>query len=250
MGLLAIIGGSGFTTLPGLTSDHQAPVTTAYGAPSAPLTWGWLAELAVVFLPRHGAAHHVPPHRINYRANLRALADAGVTEIIALAAVGGIAADCPPGTLCVPDQLIDYTYGRPHTFYEGEDGALEHVDFTAPYSAALRQELLAAAAQANIAVRAGGCYGATQGPRLETAAEIARLERDGCDLVGMTGMPEAALARELGLEYAALAFVVNWAAGKGQGPIHADEIAHHLNLCTATVARWLAALAMNRVRAG
>ena len=225
---LAIIGGSGLERIDGLQEVCRETVETPYGEPSAPLRHGILGSLEIVFLPRHGEGHTLPPHRINYRANIAALRQVGVTHVIAVAAVGGITAKMAPRTLVVPDQIIDYTYGRAHTFFDGEDGNVTHVDFTHPYSDALRYDLVAAARYAGIEVIDGGCYGCTQGPRLETAAEIARMERDGCDLVGMTGMPEAALAREAGLEYACLALVVNWAAGKTEGVVSLAEIEANL----------------------
>lgn len=251
MGRLAIIGGSGFTTLAGLEILSRRAVSTPYGTTSAALVEGRLAGAPVVFLPRHGDHHGIPPHRINYRANIRALADAGADDVIALAAVGGIAPAFRPGALCVPDQLVDYTSDRAHTFHDGDAPGDEvvHIDFTRPYCPTLRQELVQAGTAAGIEVLDGGTYAATQGPRLETAAEIVRLERDGCDLVGMTGMPEAALARELGLCYASLAFVVNWGAGKAAGAIGMDEIHANLALCSADVLRLLGALAAGRARA-
>ncbi|MBB1073081.1 S-methyl-5'-thioinosine phosphorylase [Rhodoferax sp. 4810] len=244
---LAIIGGTGFDTLPDLVIEHRAPVTTPYGDTSAALLRGRLAGHPVLFLPRHGATHGIAPHQINYRANIQALAQVGVTDIIALGAVGGIAADCGPGVLCVPDQLIDYTSGRELTFFSDssrgdERAAVLHSDFTSPYCETLRQQLLTSAAAANVPIRAAGCLAVTQGPRLETAAEIRRLERDGCDLVGMTGMPEAILARELGLCYAALTFVVNWAAGKAAGEITMDEIHANLTACAGQVGQVLRAV--------
>jgi len=228
MGLLGIIGGTGLDRLDLVRERDERPVTTPYGAPSAPLVQGRIGTQAVVFLARHGHEHTVAPHEINYRANLRALHDAGVTEIVAVAAVGGIADGPVPGGLVIPDQLIDYTHDRPATFHEGPGSAVEHVDFTWPYTTALRRRLLEAAAAAGIDVLDGGCYGATQGPRLETAAEIARLERDGCTLVGMTGMPEAVLARELGVDYACCAVIANQAAGKSGTVIAVREIETNL----------------------
>jgi len=235
MGHLGIIGGSGFAALPGVETVHRQWVDTAYGVPSAELLTLRYAGRQFYFLPRHGAGHSIPPHAINYRANVQALADLGVTDVIALGAVGGIAADCAPTRLCVPDQLIDYTWGRLGTFHDGADGDVVHVDFTAPLAPMLRGRLLAAAAGLGMDVRAGGTYGVTQGPRLETAAEIRRLERDGCDLVGMTALPEAALARERGLHYALLAFVVNWAAGKADGEVTMAEIKANLARCADAV---------------
>jgi len=213
--MYAIIGGTGLTRLANLEITRREIMRTPYGEPSGPLTFGRLGGAEVVFLPRHGAGHTLPPHRINYRANLWALHEAKVEGVLAVASVGGIRADCRPGVLMVPDQIIDYTYSRAQTYFDGADAPVTHIDFTWPYTAAMRQRLLAAAQACGEAVLDGGVYGATQGPRLETAAEIARMQRDGCDLVGMTGMPEAALARELGLPYASLSVVVNHAAGLG-----------------------------------
>jgi 5'-methylthioinosine phosphorylase len=240
---LGIIGGSGLTRLKALEVERQEIVGTPYGDPSAPLTFGRFDGGSVVFLPRHGGAHTIPPHRVNYRANLWAMKNAGVERVIGMAAVGGITAPLAPGVLCVPDQVIDYTWGREHTPFETDLASVTHVDFTEPYSEALRRELLEAAARVGVAVHDGGTYGATQGPRLESAAEIRRLERDGCDMVGMTGMPEAALARELGLSYASLALSVNWAAGKSDGPITMAEIEHHLEQGMAEARKVLAAVA-------
>jgi len=213
--MLAIIGGSGFAKLADLGNVRREVVRTTYGDPSCALTHGELDGHPVVFLARHGYGHTIAPHEINYRANIRALGHVGVTAVAAVATVGGIRADCVPGALVVPDQIIDYTSGRRHTFFEGVDQPVTHVDFTRPYDDGVRRRLLDAARRCGEAVVDGAVYGCTQGPRLETAAEIARLERDGCDLVGMTGMPEAALAREAGLAYAALCVVANQAAGRG-----------------------------------
>ncbi len=215
----AIIGGSSLDRLAALQDARRTVVETPYGQPSGPLLCGKLNGCEVVFLARHGANHHLPPHAINYRANVWALHASGVTDIIAVATVGGIAEGYSAGALAVPDQIIDYTWGRASTFFDGAAGVnaaiVRHIDFTQPYDDALRQRLLRAAVHAGVPVRDGGTYATTQGPRLETAAEIQRLARDGAHMVGMTGMPEAALACELGLAYAALALVVNAAAGTG-----------------------------------
>jgi len=213
--MYAIIGGTGLSRLSQLEIVRREVMRTPYGEPSGPLTFGKLAGREIVFLARHGYGHTLPPHRINYRANMWALREAKVEGVLAVASVGGIRDDCGPGKLMVPDQIIDYTYSRAQTYFDGVDAPVTHIDFTWPYTAAMRQRLLAAAQACGEAVLDGGVYGATQGPRLETAAEIARMQRDGCDLVGMTGMPEAALARELGLSYASLSVVVNHAAGLG-----------------------------------
>lgn len=212
--MLAIIGGSGLTQLANLNVIRREVVRTPYGEPSGALTFGQLCEHPVVFLARHGYGHTIPPHRVNYQANLWALKEAGVEIIISVASVGGIRADMCPGTLVVPDQIIDYTWGRKSTFHEGLDEPVVHIDFTEPYDAAVRRRILAAAAAAGEKILDGAVYATTQGPRLETAAEINRLERDGADVVGMTGMPEAALARELGIPYAAINVVANYAAGR------------------------------------
>lgn len=223
--------------------ERQEIVETPYGAPSAALTFGHFDGKPIVFLPRHGEAHTIPPHRVNYRANLWAIKNSGVDRVVGMAAVGGITSNMAPGALCVPDQIVDYTWGRAHTLFEEELDSVTHVDFTEPYCELLRQELLQAAERTGVAVYDGGTYAATQGPRLESAAEIVRLERDGCDIVGMTGMPEASLARELGLCYASLALSVNWAAGKTEGPITMAEIEHQLEQGMASALKVLVAAA-------
>lgn len=213
--MYAIIGGSGLAKLTALSGIRREVARTPYGEPSGALTFGRFGGHEVVFLARHGYGHTVAPHEVNYRANIWALKEAGVEGVLAVATVGGVRDDYGPGTLVVPDQIIDYTHGRQSTFFSGADAAVVHVDFTQPYAAPLRRLLLDAASRCGQAVRDGGVYACTQGPRLETAAEIERLARDGADLVGMTGMPEAALAREAELPYAALCVVVNHAAGRG-----------------------------------
>lgn len=214
--MLAIVGGSGLTSLDGLADVRHVAARTLYGDPSAPLAIGRLGARELAFLARHGEGHSIPPHKINYRANIWALKEVGVRAIVAIATVGGIRRDLGPGMLVVPDQIIDYTWGRASTFFEDAGTKVTHVDFTEPYSAALRTRVLEAAKLCGEPVANGGVYAATQGPRLETAAEITRLERDGADLVGMTAMPEAVLAREAGIQYAAIAVVVNHAAGRGE----------------------------------
>jgi 5'-deoxy-5'-methylthioadenosine phosphorylase len=213
--MLAIIGGSGLTRLSTLAVAHREVVRTPYGEPSSALLFGQIAGRDVVFLARHGHGHTSPPHRVNYRANLWALKERGVDVILAVASVGSIASLHIPGDLVLPHQIIDYTSGREATFFDGGDRRVVHVDFTQPYSAALRARCLAAARSAGIKLHDGAVYAAVSGPRLETAAEIDRLERDGATVVGMTGMPETALARELEVGYAAIAVVVNQAAGRG-----------------------------------
>lgn len=213
--MLAVIGGSGLTQLANLEVDRREVVRTPWGDPSGPLTFGRIGGQSVVFLARHGYGHSIPPHRVNYRANIWALTrEAGASRIISVASVGSIRKDLGPGKLVIPHQIIDYTWGRDSSFFEGGDGQVVHVDFTHPYSEEVRTELLRAAEVAGVSVSEGAVYAATQGPRLETAAEINRLERDGVDIVGMTGMPEAVLARELEIPYAALCVVANWGAGR------------------------------------
>jgi len=213
--MLAIIGGSGLTQLASLEGARLHAASTPYGEASGAITFGTLRGRPVMFLARHGYGHTIPPHEINYRANVRALKDAGATFIVSVASVGGIRADLGPGTIVLPDQIIDYTWGRRSTYYEGGGVPVRHVDFTEPFSARLRGLLAQAASACGEVVKQGGVYATSQGPRLETRAEIDRMERDGADLVGMTGMPEAVLARELDLEYAMIAVVVNHAAGRG-----------------------------------
>jgi 5'-deoxy-5'-methylthioadenosine phosphorylase len=224
--IIGIIGGSGFDGLAGLTAVARESVPTPYGEPSDVIVRGRLAGAEVAFLARHGPGHRIAPHRVNYRANLWALHALGVRRVVAVNTVGSIARHLVPGTLAVPSQIVDYTHGRAHTYFEDGERVV-HVDFTRPYGENLRRELIAAATRVGASVDFGGIYGATQGPRLETTAEIDRLERDGCDMVGMTGMPEAALARELGLEYACLAVIVNRAAGRGGAAIDA-QVREHL----------------------
>lgn len=230
MNKYAIIGGTGLTQLEGLTIRDASFIETPYGAPSADILRGEYAGREVLFLARHGHPHRIPPHEVNYRANLWALRQAGATHIIAINAVGGIKNNLNTGCFVIPDQVIDYTWGRQHTFYEGDLEHVTHVDFSYPYDEALRKRLIAAVAACGYSCNNSGVYGCTQGPRLETAAEVARMERDGCDVIGMTGMPETVLARELGLSYACLALVVNPAAGKATGTITMTQIDAALNV--------------------
>ncbi|MFZ2752714.1 MAG: S-methyl-5'-thioinosine phosphorylase [Lysobacteraceae bacterium] len=242
---LAIIGGTGLYALADLQDVETHQPVTRYGAPSGPIRIGTLAGKRVAFLARHGEGHSVPPHRINYRANLAALKAVGAQRVLALNTVGGITEGFGPRVLGCPDQLIDYTWGRISTLSEETGSDVLHVDFGDPYTPKLRREILTAATAAGVAVVDGGCYGATQGPRLETRAEIARMRRDGCDLVGMTGMPEAGLARELGLDYACLAIVANWAAGAGRDPdeqITLEEVLAHVEAASAGLGPLLSAL--------
>lgn len=213
--MLAIIGGSGLTTLSNLDVSHREVVRTPYGEPSGPVVFGQICGQPAMFLPRHGYGHTIPPHMVNYRANMWALHHHKATGVISVASVGGIRSDLQPGDIVLPHQIIDYTWGRKSTYFDGNGTPVTHVDFTEPYDAELCGRIREAGEALGIAMKSGGVYAATQGPRLETAAEINRLERDGADLVGMTGMPEAVLARELGLPYAAINVIANHAAGRG-----------------------------------
>jgi len=235
MAELAIIGGTGLTRLKNLEIERREVMHTPYGEPSGALTIGTLRGKDVVFLARHGYGHTIPPHRVNYRANLWALKEHGVQRIIAVCAVGGIRADIVPAAVVIPDQIIDYTWSRDHTFFETDLTAVTHIDFTEPYCRELRERLISSARRAGVDVLTSGTYGATQGPRLETASEIDRMERDGCDMVGMTGMPEAALARELELCYAVCAVSANDAAGRSPGPIEMADIEQNLETGMARV---------------
>lgn len=241
MAELAIIGGTGLTRLENLEIVRREAIDTPFGAPSAALSVGTLNGREVVFLARHGDGHTIPPHKVNYRANLWALQAFGARRVIGVCAVGGIRADIRPATVVIPDQIIDYTWSRDHTYFETDLTEVTHIDFTEPYCHELRELLIAGAGRAGVEVQTTGIYGATQGPRLETAAEIDRMERDGCDMVGMTGMPEAALARELGLCYAVCAVSANDAAGRSPGPIEMADIEKSLETGMARVRAILAA---------
>lgn len=221
---LAIIGGTGLSNIEGFSVIRREMIKTPYGSPSGPLLIGELDGHSIAFLARHGHKHSIPPHRVNYCANMWALEAVGVKRVLAIGAVGGIAEDCTVGTLVVPDQIIDYTYDRAHTFFDGLPNEVEHIDFSYPYDETLRQWIITAANKTGVNVVPNGTYGATQGPRLETAAEIRRMAQDGCTVVGMTGMPEASLARELELAYVCCAAVVNPAAGVGDAAIDVGSL--------------------------
>ncbi|SDD40694.1 methylthioadenosine phosphorylase [Aquimonas voraii] len=248
--VLGVIGGTGVYRLANLEGAEGVELDTPYGRPSGPVRVGRLAGFRVAFLARHGESHSVAPHRINYRANVHALHQLGVRRLLGINAVGGIGERMGPRVLAVPDQIIDYTHGRLASFCDVEGAKVEHVDFTHPYTPALRTALLRAGAAVGTRLVDGGTYGCTQGPRLETIAEIARLRRDGCDLVGMTGMPEAVLARELGIEYASLCLVANWAAGCGdEAEITMDEVMANMAAATEAVPGLLAALLAEMAKA-
>lgn len=224
--MLGIIGGTGLTELTNLNISKRLIVRTPYGKPSQPLVFGEINGKEVVFLARHGGGHTIPPHAVNYRANIWALHSVGVTDLLAVATVGGIASDLVPGDIVLPHQILDYTYGRDNTYHDGVELPVRHIDFTQPYTSAMRERCLQAATDAQCRLVDGGVYACVQGPRLETAAEIDRYERDGATIVGMTGMPEAALAREMGVSYAAICPVANFAAGRGDSAqaIHLDQV--------------------------
>jgi 5'-methylthioinosine phosphorylase len=237
----AIIGGTGLDKIPDLEIVRREVCHTPFGEPSAALTYGRVSGNEVVFLPRHGVSHTIPPHKVNYRANLWALQQAGVDTVVAVAAVGGITSEMTPSMVVIPDQIIDYTYDRNHTLFESGPNQVTHIDFTYPYCEPLREKLISAGSEQLEQIVDRGVYGATQGPRLETKMEIIRMERDGCNLVGMTGMPETALARELGLCYACCAVVANWAAGKCGDRISMSEIEENLSLGMERVRKLLGA---------
>ena len=243
--MLGIIGGTGLAQLQNLTITRRQIARTPYGEASQPLIFGKLAGYDVVFLARHGAGHTIPPHAVNYRANIWALHSVGVTHLLAIATVGGISSDLVPGDIVLPHQIIDYTHGRKNTFHDGIELPVKHIDFTEPYSANLRQVCKEAALNMGQIMHDGGVYACVQGPRLETAAEINRLERDGATLVGMTGMPEAVLAREIGVHYAALCPVVNYAAGRGNSKqgIKFEDVLGTLELTMQQVRNLIAEIA-------
>lgn len=245
--MLGIIGGTGLTQLANLKITRRQLIRTPYGEPSGPLTFGELGGKSVVFLARHGSGHTIPPHGVNYRANLWALHSEGVRDIVAVATVGGIHADLGPGSIALPNQIIDYTHGRKNTYYDDVDKPVIHIDFTEPYCPRLRGLCLQASRQSGEPLVDGGVYAAMQGPRLETAAEINKLERDGATMVGMTGMPEAVLARELEISYAAICPVVNHAAGRGSSAhgIRYEEIGAVLDQTMERVRNLIEQVVMN-----
>jgi len=255
---IALVGGSGFNEYPGLNITRVVESETPYGL-SAPISFGEVirdsgkgqsseqesadrTDRTVIFMPRHGSNHRTPPHLINYRANIWALKNCGVKNIIAMNAVGGINEDMGPGTIIFPHQIIDYTHGREHTYFTGGESGVEHADFTDPFTEDWRKKLIEIGRGTGLNIKESGVYACTQGPRLETAAEINRLRNEGCDLVGMTVMPEAALARELDLHYASISIVVNWAAGLSPEPITIDAIYQQLEASKEDLIKLLSAI--------
>ncbi len=239
MSKIGIIGGTGLTKIGSLEIIKREVIHTPYGEPSGVFTRGKLFNQEVTFLARHGYSHRIPPHEINYKANLWAMQHLGVEKIIAFGSVGGITAEMQPEMIVIPDQIIDYTHSRGNTFFEGNPDEVVHVDFTNPYSEELRNALISSGKALSVDLIPHGVYAATQGPRLETAAEINKLERDGCDIVGMTAMPEAVLAKELGIDYATCALISNHAAGRGAGDISIEDINKTLNKGIKTAAKVL-----------
>ncbi len=237
---LAIIGGTGLDQWGDSVKTHD--LVSDFGRPSAALSEYQLDGLTIFFLPRHGNSHNLPPHAINYRANIDILTQVAVDAVVAVNAVGGISAKAGPGSLCLPDQLVDYTWGRDHSFSLTAEDRLQHIEFATPFAGRIRAKLIKAAHSIDLDVRDGGCLGVTQGPRLETAAEIRRLKNDGCDLVGMTSMPEAALARERGLDYASLCVISNMAAGLEAVPVSMEAIDATLSVAMVKVRSLMAAL--------
>jgi len=243
----AIIGGTGLTQMEGLIITSTKDLETPFGSPSAPYVIGSINGKEIIFLARHGNPHIIPPHKINYRANIWGLKQLGVSEIIAVAAVGGITSEMAPAHIALPDQIIDYSYGREHSFFSDNLECVTHIDFTFPYNEKLRQSLIKIASSKHISLTKTATYGCTQGPRLESAAEITRMERDGCDLVGMTAMPEAALAKELDIAYASIAVIANWAAGKSEGEISMQEIEYFVQKGMENVSQLLKTYISNRI---
>lgn len=240
--IFAVIGGSGLYGLAQEGECHTHLVDTPFGSPSSPIQEITYLGQKIFFLARHGSNHQVPPHKVNYRANIWALNSLGVNSIIAVNSVGALDVNLQPGTLLLPDQLIDYSWGRVNSFYDDDFSFDKHVDFTWPFDTQLKDELTALANAAGIEHEQSGCIAVTQGPRLETAAEVRKYIADGCTLVGMTSMPEAVLARELGLAYACIALVVNAAAGLSEGEISLQQIENALDQGMGRVKNWLEAI--------
>ena len=241
----AVIGGTGLTRMPGVRLMREHSLMTDLGKASSAISECDCDGQSVLFLARHGDPHRIAPHRINYRANLLALQAAGATQILAINAVGGIDPDLKPGQLVLPDQIIDYTHTRESSFFDGEYRPLDHLDMSLPYHPALRDQIAMAVQACDEGLVKQAVYGATQGPRLETPAEITRMAQDGCTIVGMTGMPEAALAAELSLPYACLALVVNPAAGVQSEPISLAQmqavIDERMQVVMQIIRHWVAA---------
>ena len=221
---LAIIGGSLLKEISNLSNVTEERIKTPFGLPSDNFISGEINDFEVVYFNRHGVSHHIAPHQINYKANMFVLKILDVTHIVSITAVGGITEKMSPMKWVVPDQIIDYTHGRMHTYNDGNDKEVQHIDFSYPFDETLSKNIARAIEMESCDYESQATYGVTQGPRLETVAEIRRMQRDGCDIVGMTAMPEAAFARELDMKYATLSLVVNWAAGKSDGADATPEL--------------------------
>lgn len=240
MATIAIIGGTGLSRLDALIVQRREMVKTPYGVPSCPIVYGELNGVPVVFLSRHGNRQSIPAHMVNYCANVWALHSVGVKRIVAVGVVGAIEDGCQVGDIVIPDQIIDYTSERSSSYERGDVDGFHQIDFSYPFNDALRQELIQGGSRAGVSVVDHGTYGTVSGPRLETVAEVRRMEQDGCSIVGMSCMPEAALARELLLDYAFCAVTVNPAAGKGDGVINMPDWQSAIESGMASVQRLLA----------
>ncbi len=226
--MIGIIGGSGLYTIEGVVIKEMKKVLTPFGVPSDSYMVSEISGKNVIFLPRHGSKHDIPPHKINYRANIWGFKELGAERIISFGATGGISPEMKPGTIVVVDQIIDMTKGRDATFHDGEDGVV-HIDFTEPYCPELRKAISSAGKKTEIELKESGTYVCTNGPRLETKAEIKFFSAVGADVVGMTAMPEAALAREAELCYAGIAVVTNYAPGITGKKLTATELIDVMN---------------------
>jgi 5'-methylthioadenosine phosphorylase len=238
MSKIGLIGGSGLYGIDGFVLKKKQAVNTPYGKPSDRYLLGKIGKTEVVFLPRHGSRHNIPPHMINYRANVWGLHKLGVDRILSISAVGGIRKDLRPGDIVILDQVLDMTSNRKSTFYDGKDGVI-HIDFTEPYCPELRETLQKAGRRVRVPLKKGGTYVAVEGPRLETASEIRSFSILGGDVVGMTGMPEAALARELEICYSGLSVVANYAAGISKRKLTVAEVMAAMKATTDNIKRLL-----------
>lgn len=238
MSKIGIIGGSGLYEIKGLTLKHKKSVKTPYGKPSEQYFIGEIGGTEAVFLPRHGKRHDIPPHMINYRANIWGFRKLGVEKIISISAVGGIKKGLRPGDIVILDQVLDMTRNRKSTFYDGKEGVI-HIDFTDPYCPDIRKTLLTAGKRAGVSLKKGGTYVAVEGPRLESASEIKSFSILGGDVVGMTGMPEACLARELEICYSGLSVVANYAAGISRKKLTVAEVMEAMMSSTEKIKKLL-----------
>lgn len=223
MSKIGVIGGSGLYEIKGFVLKKKRTISTPYGKPSDQYLTGTMGKTEIIFLPRHGSHHNIPPHMINYRANIWGFRKLGVDRILSISAAGGINKGLKPGDIVISDQILDMTKERKSTYYDGKEGVI-HIDFTEPYCPELRRILLKAGRQKRLSLKNGGTYVAVEGPRLETASEIKSFSILGGDIVGMTGMPEAALARELEICYAGISVVANYAAGISRRKLTVAEV--------------------------